>query len=120
MENLFDDPYREPKRRGSRYEVKHQGIGNLAIEGLENGMTLDEVAYDTGATKGSLLRVLANMKYECEELKREYNFRRGLLGPLFRATDAQVAEICDVTVPAIAYWRNQQGIPINRESERGE
>ena len=120
MENLFDEPYREPKRRGSRYEVKHQGIGNLAIEGLESGITLDDVASEIGVTKGAIIKALANMKYKCDEVEREYAFRRGLFGPLFRATDAQAAEICGVSHGSIANWRTRNGIPCNRESERAE
>ena len=120
MEKLFDDPYREPKRRGNQRQTTYQGIGNLAIEGLESGMTLDEVASEIGVTKGAIIKALANMKYECEELKREYAFRRGLFGPLFRATDAQAAEICGISAGSMANWRSKQGIPCNRESERGE
>ena len=120
MENLFAEPYRGPKRRGNQRQTTYQGIGNLAIEGLESGMTLDEVASEIGVTKGAIIKALANMKYECDELKREYAFRRGLFGPLIQATDKQAAEIRGMAVDSIARWRNHQGIPINRARERDE
>jgi hypothetical protein len=117
MENLFDEPYREPKRQRDNRSDTYQGLGNLAIEGLESGMTLDEVANELGVTKGSIIMALANMKYKCDEVEREYAFRRGLFGRFIQATDAQAAEICGIGVGSMASWRIRQGIPANRVSE---
>jgi hypothetical protein len=118
MENLFDEPYREPKRFGDRYKTKHQGIGNLAIEGLESGMTLDEVASEIGVTKGKIIMALTGARYKCDEVEREYAFRRGLFGRFIQATDAQAAEICGIGVWSMASWRIRQGIPANHTRER--
>ena len=117
MEKLFDEPYREPKYNRRRANVKYQGIGNLAIEGLESGMMLDDVANELGVTRGAIIKALANMKYKCDEVEREYAFRRGLFGRFIQATDAQAAEICGMTVPAMAKWRIMQDIPCNRERD---
>jgi len=118
MKNLFDEPYHEPKRHRRNTHVRQQGIGNLAVEGLESGMTLDEVACELGVKKGVLFTTLANMKYRCEEVDREYAFRRGLFGSLFRATDKQAAEICGTSVKSMGNWRTEHDIPINREKSQ--
>lgn len=115
VKNLFDEPYHEQKRNRSNTHVRQQGIGNLAVEGLESGMTLDEVARELGVKKGVLFTTLAKMKYECEEVDREYAFRRGLFGSLFRATDKQAAEICGASVTSMVNWRTKHDIPANRE-----
>ena len=115
MEKLFDEPYREPKYTRRQADVTNQGIGNLAIEGLESGMTLDDVANELGVTRGAIIKALANMKYKCDEVDREYAFRRGLFGRFIQATDEQAAEICGISYAAMAKWRTRNGIPINRE-----
>lgn len=117
MEALFDEPYHEFARHRQGTLNRNGSVGFMAQQGLEDGMTLEEVAEEIGRSPAQIARALKSAGLECPDWDREDAFRRGLFGPLFRATDKQAAEICGVSDGAMRSWRRRQGIP--RNSSRG-
>jgi hypothetical protein len=113
IESLFDEPYHEFSQKSGGKPTRLSSIAFLAEQGLEAGMTLDEVAEEIGRSPAQVAHALRRAGLECPDWEREDAFRRGLYGPLFRATDAQAAEICGVSIGAMAGWRHSNGIKTN-------
>ena len=121
IEALFDEPYHEYTRPYG-WQIgrkRYASVAFLAQQGIEEGMSLDEIADELGKSPAQVAQALKTAGIACPNWERECAFRRGLFGPLFRATDAQAAEVCGVSVGAIAGWRARNGIPANPARKSG-
>lgn len=107
----------ETKRRfGKVARSQRTGIAQQLVAALRDGYDIDELASELDMkpheVKGHLVRAGVQAK---DVMTREDRFRRGLFGPLFRATDAQAAEVCGISVSGMRNWRIKHDIPINAE-----
>jgi hypothetical protein len=113
-----DYEYPDRGKKGTVWNRRARVTGGdtAAIVGaLRDGIGVDEIAEETGRDVPAIKRIGALAGIPSKDLRsREDRFRAGLYGHIFQATDAQAAEICGTTVPAMESWRRRHGVKLYR------